>query len=130
MKNFALIGIFIFIFFGCGGSGEGAPQYKARDSVMIVKNLQKRLIPYYKNLLKEEFEERFKGLPVVLKFKDYESESCISFGFRFKDVETNNGFIQTTFTNDTYTKSICIIQDYSIGDAKGKSGLVVFVRLG
>lgn len=117
----------VFLFFGCGGSDEDVPQYKAGDIVIIVKNINKNFAPLLKNYLKERFEKQSE-LPLVLKFKDYESESCISFGFKFKDIETKENFIKTNFTKDDNTK--CAIQDYSIGDAtlKGNSGLVIFAR--
>ena len=133
MKKFVLISIFVFIFFGCGGSGgEDVPQYKIGDSVYIVKNIKESLVPYYKNAIKKLFEEKLKEspIPVVIKFKNYESESCISFGFKFKDIETKNNFIITNFTKGVISK--CTIQDHSIGDEafKGKGGFVMFFRIG
>jgi hypothetical protein len=124
VKKSLLIGIFILIFFGCGSSNENTPQYKTGDNVLIMKNIKQSMIPS----LKEKFKEKFKGL-IVLKFKDYKSENCISFGFKFESIKTKKDFIETNFSKGASSK--CTIQDYSISDEvyRGESGLVMFVRI-
>jgi hypothetical protein len=125
VKKSLLIGIFILIFFGCGSSDENTPQYKTGDSVFIIKNMRQSMVPLLKKALKGSLKEG----PIVFKFKDYKSENCISFGFKFESTKTRKDFIETNFSKGA--SSTCIIQDYSIGDEvyRGKSGFVMFTRI-
>lgn len=117
----------MFIFFGCATPEDNTPKYKEGDSVFIVKNIKRSLVPVLREAIKEALEEQFKGLPIVTKFKYYESESCISFGFKFKGTETSDKFIQTNFTKDA---SVCQTQDYFGNEMfRGESGLVIFMGI-